>query len=101
MPRTFTDPIQPPAETHGRIANAVFQVVYDKTTGAATAASYLIYRAEIMAADGTLMRTVTQRLPWPTIPAAHQAEIRSIFSAILAHAELNGVFPPGTDTGDL
>jgi len=101
MPRIFTVPIQPPAETHGRIASSTFRVVYDKGTGNATAASFLLYTAEVIDATGTVVRTITQRIPWPSIPAAHQEEIRSIFGALLAHAEINGVFPPGTDTGDL
>jgi len=101
MPRQFTDSIQPPAETHGRIASATFRVVYDQTTGNATAASFLLYTAEVIDANGTVVRTIAQRIPWPSIPTTHQTEIRSIFSAIMAHAEANGVFPAGTDTGDL
>jgi len=101
MPRTFTNPIQPPAETHGRIGSATFRVLYDRSTGNATAASFLLYTADVIDITGTVVRQITQRIPWPSIPAAHQTEIRSIFGALLAHAEANGVFPAGTDTGDL
>jgi len=101
MPRTFSTPIQPPAETHGRIVSATFKVVYDLSTGHATAESFLLYTAEVIDASGTVVRTIVQRIPWPSIPSAHQEEIRSIFGALMAHAEINGVFPPGIDTGDL
>jgi len=101
MPRTFTTPIQPPAETHGRIASSTFRVIYDPSSGHATAASFLLYTAEVIDATGTVVRTITQRIPWLSIPEAHQEEIRSIFGALLAHAEANGVFPAGADTGDL